>query len=69
MFLKLLPDNFANAKTMKDFLDTNLKTMLMMMMMMMMMIKIVGSHIHNFVISSQNFHIKFVKGVINLKNS
>ena len=61
--LVVMPDTFfANAKTMKAFVDMDLK-------LMMKMVDKIGTHAPNFIISSQDFHIKFVKSVINLENS
>ena len=58
MIFKLVLDVFfANAKTICVFLDTDSKLML----------KIVDAS--NFFTSSQDFHIEFVKSVIDLKNS
>ena len=66
MIFKLVPDAFfANAKTMKAFVDTDLK----LVDLRMKMVDKRKTHESDFVISSQDFHIEFVKTVINLKNS
>ena len=58
-----MPDAFfTNAKTMKAFVGTDLK-------LMMKVVDKSNARAPNFVISSQDFYIKFVKSVIDLKNS
>ena len=53
-----MPDAFfTNAKTMKAFVGTDLK-------LMMKMVDKSNACAPNFVISSQDFHIEFVKSVI-----